>query len=374
MPTLPASSLYRRAVSFDTFDTEDAPFKLFARTFAHSGYAATSDRRVFLCGLDGTESSDTVLKWALGELVDDGDEIVCVYGVEKESFLTSWPRSKRGRHRIEAEKLMETVIGHNTTEKVIKVVVEIVGGKGPLVVQSIIDLYEPSALIVAAGDGISSDVQKMLSGSVSSCCWQQPLVPVIVVRAGMGRLEKNHQQQDQGRRLSDQRSISHSFSSQDSDFSTQEKAKGTAKVSGRAHRGILKNKHEKLYLKNGSGGSDAEVDETLGEQGFTLPIGFLSTESGPRADLAMKSPSIAALEEDWEEDDQNVSHIKKQQHTAKDEGDDTAVSDAEDDVKPMRILEERRPSVRETTPWLASILGPTKKSSNSHNRKSRANG
>lgn len=138
MPILPASPLYRRGVSFNTFDSKDAPSKLFTLTSAHSGYATTSDRRVFLCGLDGTDSADLVLDWVLGVLVDDGDEIVCVSGVEKESMLTSWPSSKRGRHRIEAEKLMESVVSKNTSEKGIKVVVEIVGGKIPVAVQSIV--------------------------------------------------------------------------------------------------------------------------------------------------------------------------------------------------------------------------------------------
>ncbi|KIW20017.1 hypothetical protein PV08_00592 [Exophiala spinifera] len=382
MPTLSASPPYRRGVSFDTFDTEDAPFKHFTLSFAHSDYAAASDRRVFLCGIDGTESSDLVLDWALSELVDDGDEVVCVYRVEKESMFTSWSRSKGGRHRIEAEKLLDSVVSKNTRDKVIKVVVEIVGGKTSTVIQSTINLYEPSALVVAAGDGTSSDVQKMLSGSVSNGCWQQPMVPVIVVRAGMARPRRNqqqqqhqHQQQDQGRRWSDQRSlsISHSLSSQDSAVSTQEMAKGTAKVGGQSHRGILKNKHERLFIKNDSGSSDGEADETLGEKGFILPIGFLSTESVPKADLALKSPTIAALEEDWDDDELGISSRKVQQQTVKDRGDDPVVSDDEDGLKPMRIVEERRPSVRETTPWLASILNATEKNPRGHNRKSRAN-
>lgn len=199
-------------------------------------------------------------------------------------------------------------------------------------------------------------------------------MPVIVVRAGMASSERKHQNQGQGRRLSDQRSISHSLSisSQDSVLSTQESTRGTAKAGGRTHRGILKNKHERLFIRKDSGKCDAETDETLGEQGFSLPIGFLSTESGPQADLAMQSPSIAALEENWEDDEPSSSHGKRQQHMAKDEGDDdAAASDAEDDVKPMKILDERRPSVRETTPWLASILGPTRMNPRGHNRKSR---
>ncbi|KAJ9633249.1 hypothetical protein H2204_007145 [Knufia peltigerae] len=410
--TLPSSPLYRRGVSFDTFDAEDAPFKLFTLSFAHGGYydiatATTTARpgRVFLCGLDGTESSDLVLRWALGELVDDGDEIVCVYGVEKESILTGWPsRSKRGRHhRIEAEKLLESVINKNTSGKVIKIVLEIVGvGKSSsIVVQSIIDLYEPTALVVAASDGNSSSVQKMLSGSVSTCCWQQPEIPVIVVRAGMMARrphKSNHhhqqqQQQDQGqRRLSDQRSsISHRSSSprdngslSTQDFLTTTKG-GTTKAGGcqtPQKRGILKNKHEKLFIKQSdSDKCDADTNETLGEQGFTLPIGFLSTESGPQADLAMKSPSIAALEEDWEDEEkeqdknkgkkQQQQQLKVQNEEEKDDDDDPAVSDdTDDDLKPMKILAERRPSVRETTPWLASILGPTRTNPRGHNRKS----
>lgn len=133
---------------------------------------------------------------------------------------------------------------------------------------------------------------------------------------------------------------------------TQKEADAVVKAIGQPKRGILKGTYGGPLTRVTSAKSDITSDEDSPERSFALPIGYLSTESAPRADLAMKSPSIAALAEDWDE-----KPPKSPRHGAKKADSEAAISDEEDiHLLVPRIVEERRPSVRETTPWLADIL------------------
>ena len=110
------------------------------------------------------------------------------------------------------------------------------------------------------------------------------------------------------------------------------------------------------------------AEDDLPSERFALPIGYLATEAAPRADVAMKSPSIAMLEEDW--DDRTPPRarspavgVKRYERPES----DAAILDAEDDdhLSAPNIVENRRPSTRETTPWLADILRNKPKRSSS---------
>jgi hypothetical protein len=143
---------------------------------------------------------------------------------------------------------------------------------------------------------------------------------------------------------------------------TQQEADAVAKAIGPPKRGILKGTYGGHLARVTSAKSDVTSDEDSPERNFALPIGFLSTESAPRADLALKSPTIAALVEDW--DDEVPRRPPKSPRQGPKAGDrrdsDAAISDTEDSYLGVpHIVEERRPSVRETTPWLASILRDT---------------
>lgn len=118
MPSPLASPLYQRCVSFDTFETRDAPFELFSLKYKHSRYVATSASRTFLCGINVKDSSESDLEWVIDELAGDGDELICV--VESDSIFVGAPVSKRRRYRLEAKKLLESAIGKNRSEKAIK--------------------------------------------------------------------------------------------------------------------------------------------------------------------------------------------------------------------------------------------------------------
>lgn len=216
-------------------------------------------------------------------------------------------------------------------------------------------------------------MQGLLPGSVSKYCLQHSPVPVIVVRPTSKRLKKKKKRQlETGRSLyssmlekAQTAGGSHIFdkgnNSSISMEATEQEADAVARAIGPPKRGILKGTYGGPLARVTSARSDITSDDDSPERGFTLPIGYFSTESAPRADLAMKSPSIAALEEDWDDEDLATSKSSKsrkptgKRHERADS--DAAISDTEDgSLGVQKILEERRPSVRETTPWLEEIL------------------
>jgi hypothetical protein len=87
------------------------------------------------------------LEWLLDELVDDGDEIVCLRVVEKDSKLASDASIQQGRYRSEAQKLMDWVIEKNGQEgeSAISLVLELAVGKVQDVIQRMVSLATLSA-------------------------------------------------------------------------------------------------------------------------------------------------------------------------------------------------------------------------------------
>lgn len=213
-------------------------------------------------------------------------------------------------------------------------------------------------------------MQGLLPGSVSKYCLQHSPVPVIVVRPTSKRLRKKKKRQlETGRSLysnmleqAQSAGGSHVYDKASGGLSTratEQEAEAVARAIGPPKRGILKGTYGGSLARVTSAKSDITSDEDSPERNFALPIGYLSTENAVRADLALKSPSIAALEENWDDDDVTPQPPKSPRHGPKHEYSavDDAVSDTEDSYLGVpTIVEERRPSVRETTPWLANIL------------------
>jgi hypothetical protein len=218
-----------------------------------------------------------------------------------------------------------------------------------------------------------------MPGSVSKYCLQHSPVPVIVVRPTSKRMKKKKKRQEEsgrnlystmveqaqrvgGGHLYDRRSIA----ALPPNVATEQEADAVTKAIGanKRGRGILKNyNYGGPLARVTSNTSDAiSDDEDAPGPSFALPIGYLSTEAAPRADLAMKSPSIAMLEEDWDTPPRSRSpslhpHPGPTGGKTERSGSDAFSETEEDDMLgPAKILEHRRPSTRETTPWLANIL------------------
>lgn len=134
-------STYQRGVSFDTFDNRDATDFSFTLKYKHKNYQASRRSRTFLCGTDQNDYSEFALEWLIDELVDDGDEVICLRVVEKDSKIASDASVDDGRYRKEAEKLINQVIAKNQhDEKAISLVLELAVGKVQEIIQRMVCL------------------------------------------------------------------------------------------------------------------------------------------------------------------------------------------------------------------------------------------
>jgi hypothetical protein len=125
-----SSRTYQRGVSFDTFDNRDATDFSLTLNYKHKDFRYTRRSRTFLCGTDEKNYSEFALEWLIDELLDDGDEIVCLRVVEKDSKIASDSSIEKLRYREEAQKLLEKVIEKNSQEeKAISLVMELAVGK-----------------------------------------------------------------------------------------------------------------------------------------------------------------------------------------------------------------------------------------------------
>ncbi|KAH7139229.1 hypothetical protein B0J11DRAFT_516373 [Dendryphion nanum] len=183
------SGLFQPRVSFDTFDRpadfiEENSFTLIAK---HKDYEYTKRSRTFLCGCDDNEYSEYALQWLVDELVDDGDEIVCLRVVEKDDTIAGDRSVEKGRYRLEAETLMKQIQARNHENKAINLILEFAVGKIQKVIDEMINLYEPAILVVGTKGRSLGGFQGLLPGSVSKYCLQHSPVPVIVVRPSSKR-------------------------------------------------------------------------------------------------------------------------------------------------------------------------------------------
>ena len=126
----PTPSAYESRVSFDTFDNRDATDFSFTLKSKHKHYSYTKRSRTFLCGTDQNDYSEFALEWLLDELVDDGDEVVCLRVVDKDSKINSDSSLEEGKYRTEAHGLLEHVKAKNKDdEKAISLILEFAVGK-----------------------------------------------------------------------------------------------------------------------------------------------------------------------------------------------------------------------------------------------------
>ena len=129
----PPPDAYERGVSFDTFDNRDAPDYSLTLNYKHKGYQSTRRSRTFLCGADQNDYSDFALEWLMDELVEDGDEIVCLRAVDKDAEVED------GKYRQAAQKLFEQIIQKNSQDKkAISLVVELAVGKVQHIIQRMV--------------------------------------------------------------------------------------------------------------------------------------------------------------------------------------------------------------------------------------------
>ena len=120
---------FQPRVSFDTFDNKDARDFSLTLNCKHSDYQYTRRSRTFLCGTDQNDYSEFALEWLIDELADDGDEIVCLRVVDKDSKINSEVSVEEGRYRREAQNLLDQIIDKDSDEKALSLTLEFAVGK-----------------------------------------------------------------------------------------------------------------------------------------------------------------------------------------------------------------------------------------------------
>ncbi|KAI3343655.1 hypothetical protein F4824DRAFT_493909 [Ustulina deusta] len=187
-----ASPPHRRFESHVAFDNiplgDPTPYNpiSFTLNVRHAGFQFRRRHRVFMVGVDDNSYSDHALQWLLDELVDDGDEIVCVRVIETQVRLTD------KTYQEDAKALMESIQSKNTQNRAISLVLEYAVGKLHNTFQHLIKIYQPSMLIVGTKGRSMDGVQGFLVNrtSFSKYCLQYSPVPVVVVRPTEKREKK----------------------------------------------------------------------------------------------------------------------------------------------------------------------------------------
>lgn len=126
MLTAPQKIRFQNHVAFDNLPIGEATknnLPSLTLNVKHRGYRAGRRSRTFMVGVDEHSYSDYALQWLLDELVDDGDEVVCVRVVEKEI---------RGNDQLyldEARAMMRGIVDRNTASKALSFILEYATGK-----------------------------------------------------------------------------------------------------------------------------------------------------------------------------------------------------------------------------------------------------
>lgn len=77
---------FSRGVSFDTYTNKNAADFSLSLTSKHQDYHSGSLSRTFMCGTDKNKYSDNAATWLFREMIEDGDQVVCLRVVEPGKF------------------------------------------------------------------------------------------------------------------------------------------------------------------------------------------------------------------------------------------------------------------------------------------------
>ncbi|ETS83676.1 hypothetical protein PFICI_05552 [Pestalotiopsis fici W106-1] len=242
----------------------------------HDGYQSSRRSRTFMVGVDDNTYSDHALQWLLDELVDDGDEVVCVRVIETAMRLTNTA------YQEAAQKLMAGVQAKNKKNLAISLVLEYAVGKLHNTFQHLIKIYQPSMLIVGTkGRSLDSVSNAFFNrSSFSKYCLQYSPVPVVVVRPTEKREKKRLKRAQDPARQSYLQMLPGQKHEADSENSSIYELEPNLSAAEEAHRVAVAN------------GLPAKYDPTL------KPLdtdAILRHASRSRRSLAMEPPTAEAV-------------------------------------------------------------------------------
>jgi hypothetical protein len=142
--TEPGISRFQHHVSFDNFaggEPTERNTVSFTLNVKHKGYTYKRRSRTFMVGVDENAYSDYALLWMLEELVDDGDEIVCLRVVDKDARISSDKSLGRKEYQDEARQLMNAIQAKNDDNRAISIVLEFAVGKVHATFQKMVSLF-----------------------------------------------------------------------------------------------------------------------------------------------------------------------------------------------------------------------------------------
>ncbi|KAK7742018.1 hypothetical protein SLS53_004604 [Cytospora paraplurivora] len=193
--SLPPSSRFRKHVNFNNValgEPTKQNFPSYTLVVRHLGYKSDQRRsRTFMVGIDDHQYSEEALQWLLNKFVDDGDEIVCVRVVEKDVRQLEADKRQASFQR-EANAEVERIKRKCGDNKALSIVLEYAVGKLHSTFQRLIQLHQPSMLIVGTRGRTLAGFQGLMAtrNSFSKYCLQYSPVPVVVVRPDEKRQKK----------------------------------------------------------------------------------------------------------------------------------------------------------------------------------------
>lgn len=117
---------FRQHVAFDNVQYGEATKNnalSYTLSAKHQGYQPSRRSRTFMVGVDEHAYSDYALVWLLNNMVDDGDEVVCV------RVLENPPKNGTTSYKDDARKLMDAIQNKNEHNRAISIVLEYAVGK-----------------------------------------------------------------------------------------------------------------------------------------------------------------------------------------------------------------------------------------------------
>ncbi|KAH6603503.1 universal stress [Trichoderma cornu-damae] len=180
---------FQRHVGFDNVPSGETSKKVplsLVLNVRHDGYQPRRRSRTFMVGIDEHSYSDYAIQWLLDELVDDGDEIICVRVIEKDMRL-----GEKSYHS-DAQQVMKSILEKNGSNRAVSFILEYAVGKLHATFQSLIQLYQPAMLIVGTRGRSLGGLQGLVNNrnSFSKYCLQYSPIPVVVVRPTEKRNKK----------------------------------------------------------------------------------------------------------------------------------------------------------------------------------------
>ncbi len=124
--TVPPPDRFQHHVGFDSVPNGEATkhnTTSLTLNVRHKGYQARRRSRIFMVGVDEKSYSDYAIQWLLDELVDDGDEIVCV------RVLESQVRMNDKQYQEDAQHVMQGILAKNAANRAVSFVLEYAVGK-----------------------------------------------------------------------------------------------------------------------------------------------------------------------------------------------------------------------------------------------------